>query len=318
MKRLITAVALAASTLLALAAPTAAQTAPAARSAPAAAQSATTTPGLRGEAPAAAARPAVSVPDCTGYPEHRVWLETHSWWIEKGEAFPGRHIHLGTCFPLGQLITGPTLGLDVYVLSHNQPGTITYVRASRESVVVLKVPVNWPCAVATCEFPVLHMNVPLASETGNIEIRLTANIDHNAFNHRQYNTTRWRIYHSSTSGGYVKRSGAAGWYDGYENAYLEDAFALRLAASCVSGVQTFTAKGDSGDKVIVAVDPNSHAGDPGLVLTPSGGTYTLDTSQLEPGWHKLFVRDEHTFTSAGSAHGIGMGAGQFIETFCVT
>src|SRR4051794_21487387 len=52
---------------------------------------------------------------CEGYPEKRVYLEAQSWW----EAQPGPpghpgtgqqgHIHVGTCFPLYQKLSGPSI-----------------------------------------------------------------------------------------------------------------------------------------------------------------------------------------------------------------
>src|SRR3712207_3980899 len=77
-------------------------------------------------APAAAR--AAQAPDpvtCQGYAENRVYLENQSWWeAQPGPAdHPGTgkqgHIHVGTCFPLWQRLTGPTLPLDLTLQLHN-------------------------------------------------------------------------------------------------------------------------------------------------------------------------------------------------------
>ena len=60
--------------------------------------------GLLGFAAKGAQLPAQSVPSCAGYPEHRVWVVSHSWWIQNGDSWPGRHIHFGGCFPVHQVI----------------------------------------------------------------------------------------------------------------------------------------------------------------------------------------------------------------------
>ena len=51
-------------------------------------------------------------PDCSGYPEARVFLESQAWWwlsnktdrVQTGDDFG--HVHIGTCFPHAQTISG--------------------------------------------------------------------------------------------------------------------------------------------------------------------------------------------------------------------
>lgn len=261
---------------------------------------------------AAAPHQPVPVPSCAGYPEPRAWLEAHDWWTQTGEASPGRHIHVETCFPLHQTI-GRSLHLDLTIRLHEQPGTITLLRVQA-----------WPsydpawsktvklvCVTDNCVFEV-PADIPLAGATGTFEFRVTANIGTNVFGKRQYQSTRWDACVVTCTGGYsTHRTGAAGWYPDtdYTNVYISDAAADRLAyGGPLTKPYSFTAKGDG--KLIASVDANSHAGDPGIVLTPSSGIYTIDPALLAPGTHKLFLRAEEQGAD-------GVNAGQYVQGFTV-
>ena len=230
---------------------------------------------------------------------------SHSWWQEKGEPPPGRHIHLGTCFPLHQALTGSSLTLDITVELHNDPGLIKWIRGAIGSDVVAgPYMVNWRCAtICTKTF---RMTIPFGGYTGWREFRLSANSSSNVFGDRQYQTTRWpaRIG-SSTSG--TPRSGSGGWYHGaYQNAYIDEACARRLEQGPIpSSGLACRAKGDR-NRLIVAVDADSHASDPGIELVRTTSrdwrAFTIP-GDLPSGFHRLYVRTEHDFSD-------GMSAGQ--------
>jgi hypothetical protein len=257
---------------------------------------AATVPGV------AAVTPPQPDPGCAAGWSYKV---SHSWWIEKGQPFPGRHIHVGGCVPSHRTLTGSSVTLSGIIELHNDPGTLGYIRASWESTVVVKATINRRCAT-NCVIP-WSLTVPFGGRTGWHELRLTANIGTNVFGDRQYQSTRYPMCLGTCSGGYsTHRTGMAGWYhDNYQNAYLDEASALRLEAGPVTGSLIIRAKGD-GHRTIVALDANSHAGDPGIVLGSTTSTsyqsYTIPAG-LPTGWHRLFVRTERDFSD-------GMSAGQ--------
>ena len=71
-------------------------------------------------------------PDCSGYPEERVFLEAQAWWwlsdktdrVQTGDDFG--HVHVGTCFPHGQTVSGD-VEFDVRLVMHNNPGYIHHL-----------------------------------------------------------------------------------------------------------------------------------------------------------------------------------------------
>ena len=69
-----------------------------------------------------------STPDpltCAGYSEPRLFLDAQGWWT----AEPGQtgsdfgHIHVSTCFPLNQTVSG-VVPFDIQLVMHRDPGTI--------------------------------------------------------------------------------------------------------------------------------------------------------------------------------------------------
>ena len=75
---------------------------------------------------------AAEPPDCSGYPEERVFLEAQAWWWlsdktdreQTGDDFG--HVHVGTCFPHGQTVSGDVV-FDVRLVMHNNPGYIHHL-----------------------------------------------------------------------------------------------------------------------------------------------------------------------------------------------
>lgn len=68
---------------------------------------------------------AEAIPDpltCAGYPEPRIFLEIQGWWQDAatGEAFPGRHVHAGLCWPTGVVSTS-TFSASLRIILHKQP-----------------------------------------------------------------------------------------------------------------------------------------------------------------------------------------------------
>jgi hypothetical protein len=222
--------------------------------------------GLLGSSARAVQLPAQSVPSCAGYPEHRVWAVSHSWWRQNGDPWPGRHIHFGGCFPVHQII-GRTLHLDLRLDLHNAPGTVTLLRiqawpsydpAWSKSVSISSCPEDTGCLI-----PVdLNLNGP----TGTFEFRLTANIPSNAFGVRQYESTRFDACVVTCVGGYTThRTGAAGWYFDYQNVYIDDTAFDALTAGPVKGTITVPFR-CLDERCQASIDQRSHVNDPGLIL----------------------------------------------------
>lgn len=240
-------------------------------------------------------------------------VESHSWWIQKGEPAPGRHIHVSTCFPR-HAVLGGSLHLDIAIALHNQPGTVTLVRVQAWPQLdpAWQKTVSLSCPTANCDF-VVPADINLGSATGWSEFRVTANIKSNVFGQRQYQTTRWPACLRTCSGGYgTHRTGAGGWYLGsYQNAYIDDASMDAIQRGPINGL-TFRAKGDRS-RVTVAVDAHSHDHDPGIVLGTTTShdwkSYTIPKG-LASGPHKLFIRTEQDFST-------GTSAGQFVVGFTV-
>ena len=233
---------------------------------------------------------------------------SHSWWTELGEAFPGRHIHLGGCVPSHVRLTGSSVPLKLKLELHNRPGFVKWVRACWEGDCVVYNRTGWSCSVADCDFTV-NLSVPFGGRTGWYELRLSANIEPNAFGDRQFESTRYPVGLNTSAAqptsGEGGRTGWAGWYHGaYQNVYVDEASAKKLeSAAGITLPFTFKLKGDK-PKTTVAINANSHAGIAGLVLGTTTSTsfqpYTIP-SGLAPGWYQLFGRTEQSFSDGVSA-----------------
>lgn len=263
---------------------------------------------------------------CEDYPEPRVFLGAQSWWSDSRNPFPGAHIHLDTCFPLNQTISG-TVDFDVRLILHHDPGEVEWLRIQAfkntpnqyyRDGFPLRCPVD-----QTCEYWFhVQFDTSQAVRDGWTEFRMTFNIGStpegpNAGN-RQFETTRWHAFirngksEACSSGGCdPSRTGAAGWYTGsdYSNVRFmrhRDA-ALRFMTQPQSGVVELQARGEK-DVFEVAVDAANHGHDPGTVLFNGSGndvwrTIVLDTTGFADGPHKLFLRtDDHV--SSGTSSGV--------------
>lgn len=240
---------------------------------------------------------------CQGYPEPRVFLESQGWWRRAGDPPEGRHIHVGACFPLDQIVSG-LVHLDVVVKLHNNPGRVTGLRWQVFDGLTVAKAVSLACAT-DCTFTVpIDANVN-GLAAGRWENRLTANIkDANGyFGKRLYQTTRWHFYVKATgprtySPG--RNPGAAGWEAGtYVNVFCGPTSGSALVYADDGSGRTVTCKFEGA--AFASVDPNVHAGDFGRVILqkPAAGTYSfLVPDDLAPGQHKLMVKAEKKTANA--------------------
>lgn len=269
----------------------------------------------------ASGAPALAAPDplaCTGYPEPRVFIESQAWWRPLGQTGFGEHIHLGTCFPIGQMVRG-TLELDLRVMLHDQlPGSrVTLLRAGTESVTLLEQSIDLRPDASGHATAWYHVGLDTRKVAeGRREFRFTANMSARPDGKRQFETSGWQttVDNDPAVAGSNYRSHlgieARGWYSGanYTNARLD-----APPPATVSGTWTFNVRLDAGSGGTpvtahsVHVDPDFHAGSAGRVLRSGVGAYrgavSIDTKTLTNGRHKL-VLISHSDIATGRASGI--------------
>ena len=94
---------------------------------------------------------------CAGYPEKRVFLESQGWWGPMPVTGRVGHVHLATCFPHAQTVTG-VITLDVRVMLHDNDGVANQLRLAIGSSVVTTQAISMSCEASadsarrTCAF----------------------------------------------------------------------------------------------------------------------------------------------------------------------
>ena len=274
--------------------------------------------GHGGQGPVAGAA-RVDPVNCSGYPEPRVFVETQDWWLRtpgaNGTDFG--HVHLGTCFPHGQTVSG-TVEFDIKVMLHNNPGTLTHVTGllvtGGGEFDVFDVGVNLRCPGQTCEKWVhATANTAVADVDGRAEWRLRPRVEE-PDGKQMAPSTGWQTYLANGGGrpeSNYRDSDAItsrGWYEdaGYANATLSP-----VPYKPVSGVWTPSVtldRGDEGGPVTfhtVRIDANFHMGIGGIVVREGAGPFRgelrIDTRTLPNGVHRLFLRADSDQPS-GSTH----------------
>lgn len=259
---------------------------------------------------------------CAGYPEKRVYLQSHGWWQAPGVAFPGKHVHLETCFPLHQKVKG-IVRFDTIIRLHamQNNGAINLVRVQifnngTPDQFTTQKSVNLSCSVTDCSWVIpIDVDTTRVPNDGRWEFRMTANVPKTAEGNRFYQTTRWSATLNNgkivKNGESLNRSpGAAGWYTGvdYQNVFCGPNDGYSLVSSPKSGVVTIACKFEM-QTAFASIDPNFHAGDPGKILLnySTGGmkNITIDTRKLSNGPHKLLLRTDAKVTKPqGTASGV--------------
>jgi hypothetical protein len=276
---------------------------------------------------AAAAPPgaAASSPDCAGYPEPRLFLESQSWWRDPGSD-EVRHVHSGTCFPYRQVLDG-RVTFDIVTSLHEYPGEmLRFVRVQAASdqggvQTLATVEPRYVCDSRDCTF-VTPVTVDVgALPAGTYEFRIHAERRPGIVSKPwSLATNGWLACVRSCAGftpqsvdawqtegrGYYKT--AAGSVKGYINARVRDALAWRpldglpqaRSGTWCPTVETRRGAGDEDvDSSFASVDPHFHAvpEDRGRVLLDQPGPYRgplcVDTRALADGAHKLFLRAHH-------------------------
>ena len=263
--------------------------------------------------------------DCTGYPEPRLFLEVHAWWegapLQQGQI---AHLHAGTCFPLGQTVSG-MVAFDVRIVMHDNPGhlyryeTGLHTDGHGESDLPV-VALDHRCAT-TCEFWVRTIVDTSRANDGWHELRFKPRVRFSDGS-VQFTSSGWplRTLNGNVAGGSLDGSDGTpdlvgrGWFEdhGYQNPTLRSVDAvlpgrilsgvwqpvLRLDAGAGGSTPTFTA---------AYLNPDFHLHDEdsdgaGIVLGtwngPFRGELVVDTRTLPNGEYTLVLRVEHR--SAGN------------------
>jgi hypothetical protein len=231
-----------------------------------------------------------------------VQLESQAWWSPSGISVPasvGRHIHLGTCFPVDQVIDG-TLTLPVHVIIHvqTQPALVlARLRAMTETTVLYNVtkPLAIPLNAAGNGAADFTVSINLSGvPTGRHEIRLSAFVN-NGDGTQQYNSTGWQVCVRACSPTY--RSGqfveARGYYTGrgYAVARLTSAFSTVRSGGTISVALKPGSSGLPTTFSGVYLDPNFHAGDAGITVATWTAAHTgqVRLPVLASGPHRLVL-----------------------------
>ena len=276
--------------------------------------------------------PPAGATSCAGYPQPRIYLESHSWW-QDGVAPVAperrRHVHVATCFPQGQAVSG-NLRLDVKITLHNNDGRVYRLRAEvREDDIVVDRDVNLSCPGSDCEISV-PIDIPTAQGSdGRKEIRVRAYV-RRPNGTEYFPTTGWQAYFRNGRGaGASERDSdviiARGWYPTaeYANAEVASGNVSQLYGT-VSGVWTPHVEmkpGTDGDPTTFSgayIDPDFHHGHRGIVLMERSGGFegslSIDTRRLANGRHKLLLRSDAVCSDCSPA---GINSGILVVWFTV-
>ena len=254
---------------------------------------------------------------CAGYPEPRVFLEAQGWWKGNGvtshvgaNAPVGAHVHVGTCFPWGQPVSG-VVEFDVRIMLHDNPGELYRLRPQvwyegGDSVQ------NEVFYGQTFAEPDVTLWQHVAIDTTQIpydgfqEMRFFTEVRHTD-GADQYASTGWHLLltngrpvnHYKPDSQAAQFTEGRGWYEGdanYTNARWEDV-ALTQPVSGIWSPDLQMTAGSGGASVTfhgLYIDPNFHAGSQGIVIKAGLGSWdgpiAIDTRTLSNGLHKLVLR----------------------------
>jgi hypothetical protein len=251
--------------------------------------------------------------DCAGYPEPRVWVESQDWWSPIPKLGGLGHMHMGMCFPAGQVVAG-VVPFDVRVVLHHNAGTLTRIKMQDDN---------------STEHAVLRPNravgdgmywFTLNIDTRNMPdgmrlFRFYADLEHPNGNTQTARPILPLQVDNGGGGGNDHSIGAnelraTAWYKeakpeldwGYVGAVIENYSAGPHVGSAAFSAKCFVNGEGGGDSKgspalaswSVHVDPDFHNNNPGIVVAQGtgqlNGNITVPTGGLSHGWHRLVVR----------------------------
>jgi hypothetical protein len=254
-------------------------------------------------APAASGDPRLT---CSGYPEHRIFLEAQDHW----SPIPGLntlgHVHIGMCFPLYQTVSGKVT-FDVRVVMYQNKGTWIRLKGQDDASdnFYLEKPnitppdggerIFWRAVtVDTTRLAdgIRHFRwyADVLQANGNIQTaraNWSLEVQNGKADKDAPNTVRYMNWYKVASP--PRNWGYIGPAVGKIPLAPVDA-TLKLFAKC-------SLNGASGspaiDRAMVNLDPDFHHGSQGTVVysgPPLTGDLSVDTSALAEGTHKLSIR----------------------------
>jgi len=242
-------------------------------------------------------------PDCSGYRQRRVFLEVQAWWLGPNTPKGTAHLHAGTCFPLGQKVSG-RIQFDVRIIMHNNPGHLFSMSAGVFGGEDRYIKLDKRCK-ETCTFWVTTHVDTRTTLDGWHEFRFKPRVRFRNGD-RMMTSTGWpALIRNGRRVGDENRDSigalvARGWYErhGYQTPILRNARdAIRGPLSGVWEPKVWLVKGGQGypsTRVGAYVDPDFHNDDPGIVILSRRwaykGSLTIDTTKLMNGWHRLVLR----------------------------
>ena len=257
---------------------------------------------------------------CTGYPQRRVFLESQAWWNRT----PGKtgtehgHVHVGTCFPHAQKVTG-VVRFDVRVIMHDNPGTLTHLNIGNNGEwggirLVAKSP-NWTCATGTCtRWFTTYLDTRKVPRDGRQEVRFRAQVKE-PNGKEMVASTGWLAWvDNGRSIEHYRDSWSAearGWYTdvGYANAKIAN-----QPMRPIGGIWRPTVRMSAGAGGIpvtsyrAVLDPNFHAGKQGTTITSGTGSFkgtlAIDTRKLANGKHTLVLMANANAPTGSTNRGI--------------
>lgn len=264
-------------------------------------------------------------PDCTGYPEPRIWYETQSWWQPvpnaDGSAWtpPEQgHIHMGLCWPHEQVVSG-TVTLDVVAQFHNNAGSLTKFKVQDDQSTDFNFTTNqWVSSLGDEQFVSKRLTIdttqmPDGVRQWRIYVYLTQ-----TDGSQQRTKAMYRVRVDNVPGTEEETGpkysgyGATGWYVeadgtdwGYQTATIDPAD-HPSEGECFSGTWNvgvdLDQSGTSG--YMVLIDPGIHNGNLGTVVKQGvqyDGPVSIDTTELTNGWHRLMVESHRTVEAKSNA-----------------
>lgn len=272
---------------------------------------------------------------CTGYPEPRVFIDDQAWWT--GVPLPAgttAHVHGGTCFPLGQAVSGK-VHFDVRLMLHDNPGTLyTFsldcFNCPDNGQVHYGTALDIRCATSTCEHWLsFDIDTTLAGADGWMTFRMKPRVRLSNGN-VMLTSGDWPLCVDNIApagcSGVVPSLVSRGWYTGfgYENPVISnpEVFLAPLRGTVNLALNFGAPSGTTPTYSAVYLDPSFHAADLGpsgcgltcIVLFERNGPYKrplqIDTTRISNGVHRLGFRTEAT-------KGAGTNAGVVVVTVTV-
>ena len=256
---------------------------------------------------------------CEGYPEPRVFLEAQGWWV----ADPGQtgtdfgHIHMGTCFPLYQTVSG-VVAFDVRTLMHDNPGELFHIlprvcqnpQGGCYNAPDVRFVPPYTCETDCETWAHIEIDTSQYAYDGLASIRFRAEVREPDGNVLRASND-WLV--NVSNGKPVKNFSAGrvlfgkGWYTTQKYAFAR-LLTFPLPTVGVATLQVRCGASSNFRECLVTVDPDFHAGNDGTVLlrATSAGRYkvTLDLSGFAPGVHALVVRTKAVSPASSTLAGV--------------